>query len=359
VQRPPFWVGLFLLGLLLGLVRASGWPRARAGPAPGGGAAAFLLETERDPRRMSARELRTLPGVGEGLAQELAAFRAARAGQAFAWEDVAGIGAERARRLRAWAEARGLSGEPFGAGEERYAAAMESKTLPALLAWAALVAAGCSGEPERVDAAPVEPRGPERATLSLGEFEVSVVSTRVASPDAVVLLHGARYSAADWLASGTLAFLEERGVRALALDWPGSGESPAGAREPEAAELLTALFHAADVQRAVLVGPSRGGAQALSLAQQGHPRVVGLFLIAPAGAATFQPGPRLGARTLLLWGADDDSVPLSAGEALAARLQGARLEVLAGRGHACHFEDSARFHALLADFLAELGFLAR
>ncbi|MEQ1894708.1 MAG: alpha/beta fold hydrolase, partial [Planctomycetota bacterium] len=196
-------------------------------------------------------------------------------------------------------------------------------------------------------------------TETLGGVELALLESGRDGPRAVVLLHGARYSRAEWVELGTLARLAARGLRVLALDWPGSGASPAAASEPDPGAFLAELLSAASIEHAVLVGPSRGGGQALALAARADARVAGLVLIAPAGATTYRPPAEYAPPTLLLWGADDDRVPLSAGEALAARLPGARLEVFPAAGHACYLEQPERFHGLLEAFLGELGWLSK
>lgn len=59
-----------------------------------------------------------------------------------------------------------------------------------------------------------------------------------------------------------------------------------------------------------------------------------------------------GLPTLLLWGAEDKTVPLSAGEAAARLLPGARLVVLPKAAHTPYYERAADFNAVLCDFLA-------
>ena len=74
-------------------------------------AAPFTLSPA--PWRMSARELRVLPGIGERLALAIADARRSRGdgGACPDWEDVPGIGPRTAAGLRAWLEAHGLPTE--------------------------------------------------------------------------------------------------------------------------------------------------------------------------------------------------------------------------------------------------------
>jgi pimeloyl-ACP methyl ester carboxylesterase len=65
---------------------------------------------------------------------------------------------------------------------------------------------------------------------------------------------------------------------------------------------------------------------------------------------------RLGALqmpTLVVWGEQDQIVPVSVGQALAAVLPHAHFHVLAGRGHLPSLEDPAECAVLFVEFLAE------
>jgi len=358
----------------------------RAGDTPWPGRAPFALPGSRDLRQGSVRELRTLPGLGERLARAVAEERARRGAQPFRWEDVPGLGEVRAAALRAHLRARGLAPEPFAQGPARYPAEMPSRTT-ALVLLAAL--AGCGGAPPEgastqvaraldpragevggaaqeatVEATPPAPSGAVAADevraavlhLAAGEVHVQVLG---AGREGVLFLHGARYSAADWLALGALAPVARRGLVAVALDWPGSGHSPAVASAPEPGALLAELVTALGLERVVLVAPSRGGAQALAWLARGEPRVAGLLALAPAGCEDFSPPDGPLAPIRLVWGAGDEVVPRAAGAALAGRLAGVELVDVPEVGHAWYLSAPARFHALLGAFLDELGWSAR
>lgn len=108
-----WFAGLVVLQALLWARGARDLAReASAGLEPS--AAAFALA--RTPWRMSPRELRVLPGIGERLALAIAdARRAALAvGARPRWEDVRGIGPRTAARVRAWLQARRLPTELCG-----------------------------------------------------------------------------------------------------------------------------------------------------------------------------------------------------------------------------------------------------
>jgi len=344
------WVALLVfLALGAGLWRCPG-----AGPAE-------CSVRAREPRRMSVRELRTLPGLGERLARAVAEERARRGSAPFLWQDVPGLGPVRVAALRARMLELGHPPEPFEQGAARYPAApVESRSF-VLTVLAAL--AGCSPAARetpapsaaRTPTPSVEPRH-EVHRLACAEVHVRALGE---GPAGVLFLHGARYSADDWLALGALEPVARRGLRALALDWPGSGASPGATPIPEPGLLLAQLLDALELTQVVLVAPSRGGAQAFALLARGEARVVGLLALAPSGGEGFTPASTSPARLRLVWGTGDEVVPRAAGEALAARLPGVRFEEVHEAGHAWYLGAPERFHALLGGFLDELGWPAR
>ncbi len=62
--------------------------------------------------------------------------------------------------------------------------------------------------------------------------------------------------------------------------------------------------------------------------------------------------PRIRARTLVIAGEKDAGTPPSMSEAIASRIPGARLSVIAGAAHLSAVEKPAAFNALVRDFLA-------
>ena len=378
----------FVLVALAWLALTGVWARLPERPPPAVLARARALTVERDPRRMSARELRQLPGVGERLALSIAGARDAFAGPgALAWEDVPGIGEVRGAAIRAWLRARGIEPDPLagGAGARAgYAAPVMRDRRRELTALAALLAAcGGAGSSEApslpaaepaaprmdakamdattMDAPAAEPEGaraePDEAVV---ELELEVPGGRVHAlacgapeQDLVLLLHGGRFRADTWRELGTLTLLARSGFRALALDWPGYGATPAFAAEPEPRALLEAVLDRVGAARALVVAPSLAGTFAFPLVAGAPARVAGFVPIAPAGIDDF--APQAGARvpTLILWGEKDEIVPVARATELAGRLPGARVEILPGASHPCYLDRPELFHGLLVAFARE------
>ena len=171
---------------------------------------------------------------------------------------------------------------------------------------------------------------------------------------AVVLLHGMKFQAETWRELGTLDHLAALGWRALAVDMPGFGKSPATERVP--GQTLLDLLDTLQLDRAVLIGPSMGGRIALEFAIDHPQRVAGLILAGPVGIAENRD--RLGmitAPTLLVWGSEDQVSPLADSDILLTGIAGSRREVLAGAPHPCYLDQPQSWHGLLQAFLATLS----
>jgi pimeloyl-ACP methyl ester carboxylesterase len=95
---------------------------------------------------------------------------------------------------------------------------------------------------------------------------------------AVVLIHGAGGTHQHWL----YQVRDLPRAPSYALDLPGHGRSEGAGRDSIAAygDWLVAFLNAAELQRAVLVGHSMGGAIALDVALRYPDRVAGLGLVA-------------------------------------------------------------------------------
>jgi abhydrolase domain-containing protein 14 len=195
--------------------------------------------------------------------------------------------------------------------------------------------------------------GPPASTSEARPLELTIGGRRVhglengrASNCGVLLLHGARFQARTWADLGTLAALNARGLRAVALDLPGYGDSQPGELVPEA--FLGAALEALGLERVVLVAPSMSGCYAFPYAARAPERLAGAVWIAPACADACPAGAAL--PSLILWGERDEVFAVAGAVELARRLLASEMHVFAGAAHPCYLDDPARFHALLADF---------
>lgn len=381
----PFLAATLLVGLVL-IARAFGG--GRADPALRARARALVPGASGpgvvDPARMGARELRTLPGLGRGLATAVLAARATPGG--VHWQDVPGIGPVRSTDLRAWARERGLAPEPLrtacttdcalcapGAPSARYPGSMRSmarRLEPLLLALAPACGEGVPArhvggeaatpghaavtpaEASRGDApSPAEAatRAPARGLfLDLPDGRVNGLEAGPADGPVVLLLHGAKYGARTWEEIGTLAALADAGYHAVAIDWPGHGTSPALERFTPSA-LLADVVDELGGSPVLLVAPSMSGRFGFDLIRRDPRRLAGFVPIAPAGIRDER---FLGVEfpTLILWGEADEVLPVLEARKLEALFPGCYLETFKSGSHACYLDDPARFHDLLLRF---------
>jgi pimeloyl-ACP methyl ester carboxylesterase len=374
-RTTPRWILAVLLFLAAAIAHES-WPRDDALLRE----RVRALTVEHDPRRMSARELRSLPGVGHELALALERARDDPTDpRPLFLEDVPGIGPVRAQGIRAWCAARGLDVDPppRGRGGERALSWRDVRAPPPSLVRrrrprrlprrrsrcerACGARRGCS----RRRAGNAHERGGAGGRLGrvAGGLRACARAARRSAARArsgarrrstVLLLHGARFTARTWDELGTLAELARAGWHAVALDWPGYGSSPRWDGEPDPAMLIARACDELECATVALVAPSMSGRLAFAFVDAHPERAAGLVAIAPANADEVRPA-AWPTPTLLLWGERDDVVPLATGRALAGRLAGARLEVFPGASHPCYLDDPARFHALLLQFLDPLA----
>jgi len=216
-----------------------------------------------------------------------------------------------------------------------------------------LFAATACPEPSPPDVATPPMPSVLRRTVQVAGSGVALLEAGPAGARrAVLLLHGAAFRATTWEELGTLQHLARAGVRAIAVDLPGYGDTPPSALEP--APFLAELEDALALERPVVVAPSMSGRFALPLLASEPARFGGLVAVAPAGTEALAGGPPVeGVPALVLWGGADTVFPPEGAAALAGRITGARVELFPAARHPCYLDDPERFHALLAAFAAD------
>lgn len=221
-----------------------------------------------------------------------------------------------------------------------------------VLGWLTLVALAAScistGAPDREASDIAAPGGGSVRTRSSG----AECSVRPSSAyPLTILLHGASFTSKTWLENGTLNALCEAAMPAIAVDLPGFGETSDFDVEPVA--LMEALAGRTTGIHLV-VSPSMSGRFSLPWVETSPAALVGFVPIAPAGLDSFTPGSNPDLSTLVVWGSDDNVIPIGNATRLTEGRQATRLEVFADAGHTPYLDDPDRFNALLIDFIESL-----
>ena len=168
-----------------------------------------------------------------------------------------------------------------------------------------------------------------------------------------LLLHGARFTSETWRELGTIATLADAGHHVIALDLPGYGHSEAS-RVPQDQYLSQALEQLWPTSRFVIVSPSMSGGFSLPFVARQPDRVAGYVPIAPVGINTYRAAlERVDVPTLVVWGENDQVIPVSQAGVLAEALHGETL-ILAGASHPCYLDRPDEFHRAVLEFVAGL-----
>lgn len=218
----------------------------------------------------------------------------------------------------------------------------------------ALVACGGSEDPASTPPTLMEEKPlstpVEEARIQVGDASILALMTGPEEGPALLLLHGARFSAETWRELGTLEGASTAGLRVVAVDLPGYGESTETSLEPGA--FIEQLIGVLGLARPVVVAPSMGGAFAFPFVL-GHPASCGGFVpISPAAQSQY--ADRLGeieVPTLIVWGTADAVSPVTGAEAMRAAIPGAELLLLEGAGHPAYLDEPDLFHQRLFSFV--------
>jgi pimeloyl-ACP methyl ester carboxylesterase len=169
----------------------------------------------------------------------------------------------------------------------------------------------------------------------------------------VLLLHGGRFTSETWLELGTIATLADAGHHVIAVDLPGYGNSESSA-VPRDEYLHQALNQLWPVNRFVIVSPSMSGGFSLPFVARRPDRIAGYVPVAPVGIDDHRAAlERVDVPTLVVWGEDDQVIPVSQAGVLAEALNGETL-ILAGASHPCYLDQPDEFHSALLDFISGL-----
>ena len=171
----------------------------------------------------------------------------------------------------------------------------------------------------------------------------------------VLLLHGHRFSSANWVELNTLNILALEGYRAIALDLPGYGKSSYKLDSTDAAsriKFLQQFIEKKDIKSPVIVSASMSGIYSLAYIAAHKTSVKGFVAIAVAGTDKVPQKSYLDfPLTLIVRGSKDQSLGITSTETLSKNIQDHLVEVISDAGHACYLDKPEKFHSILLAFL--------
>lgn len=168
---------------------------------------------------------------------------------------------------------------------------------------------------------------------------------------AILLLHGASFSAATWEQIGTLEALASAGCHALAVDLPGFGRSQSASASPGV--WLSELIEQLSVKTPVLLAASMSGGYALPFITPQPERIAGFVAVAPVGIPSYQAHlHKITAPVLAIWGEHDRLIPISDAELLVQSVKHGQLVVIPNGSHAPYMSNPTLFNQELLQFIS-------
>lgn len=187
-------------------------------------------------------------------------------------------------------------------------------------------------------------------TIQTGPCDLNCIHFPDGTRKSILLLHGAKFSAETWRELGTLDRLAQAGFEALAVDMPGFGHSPQC--DIPTVEVLTGVIEALDMDRPVLIGPSRGGRYCQDLIFTRPELVGGLVLVGAVGVEENKDRFKtIGVPCLLVWGSDDQVSPVPNAKFLDQEIPDSKLVIVEGASHPCYLDRPEVWHQELLGFL--------
>jgi 4,5:9,10-diseco-3-hydroxy-5,9,17-trioxoandrosta-1(10),2-diene-4-oate hydrolase len=204
-------------------------------------------------------------------------------------------------------------------------------------------------------------------TVNVGDSRLAYTETGTGTP--VIWLHGSGPGATGMSNFGgnMPAFQDYRNI---VVDLPGWGRSPRDTQQPlifHAAEMVMGAMTALGIRKAHLVGNSYGGGVAMPIAvydtslatdalideRYNASLAVHPELPVPPNFGDLTPDlPGIKAPTLLLWGREDQTVPLTWAPRILNGIPDAELRVLPNCRHWVQYEKALEFDHIVREFLA-------
>lgn len=202
-------------------------------------------------------------------------------------------------------------------------------------------------------------------SVRLGDTDVQCIESDGNAESSFILLHGAHFNSTIWTKVNTLKLLESYSISFIAPDIPGFGRTPKSKIYSESSGLNKFILDLSSHKGStsvVLLGASMGGGIALSFAKENPSMVDGLFLVGSVGldAVGMIDFLALLQRPVeLVWGSEDNVVPLSRAKEIAKKLPNATLVTMEGAAHPAYLSSPGVFNSHLEQWIVKNGFSRR